>query len=348
VRTPVAAVAFLLLASGPAVAADPGNRAPVKDVPHRTPPPAAPREIGETVDDAIPIWYLPFTATGNTCGFADDYDEVCPYSGSTSPDVVYSFTPPHETLVDISLCTSGYDTKLYVWENEVSNLVACNDDACGPDGFRSALEVVFLEPGNTYYIVVDGYGGFCGDYELEITEWYIEILHCPADAFLEGEPECSDGYVDAYNGGCNSVPPVFTELYGTPGGDRFDVCGTSGTYEFDSMSYRDTDWYLLHVAEESTITFGCSAMFPFRNFLIDASAGCDPPLVLETVTGDMFPDYAEITYTCPPGDYWYWVGPQIFTGVECGALYAFSVEGYVAAPLAAERMTWGGMKALYR
>ena len=35
---------------------------------------------------------LPYVMMGTTVGYTDDYDEECPYTGSTSPDVVYSFT----------------------------------------------------------------------------------------------------------------------------------------------------------------------------------------------------------------------------------------------------------------
>ena len=70
---------------------------------------------------------------------------------------------------DFSLCESGYDTKIYIYDvNQVN--IGCNDDACNSsDGspFRSLLESVTLEPG-LYYVVVDGYGGQNGEYELVI------------------------------------------------------------------------------------------------------------------------------------------------------------------------------------
>ena len=64
---------------------------------------------GDTIEECWTIPLLPFLATGNTCGFADDYEEMCPYS-STSADVVYSYTPPYDMCVSISLCDSYYDT----------------------------------------------------------------------------------------------------------------------------------------------------------------------------------------------------------------------------------------------
>lgn len=126
---------------------------------------------GDTIEDAVAITELPYNDTGNTCGFVNDYDEVCPYSGGTAPDVVYSYTPGADITVDIDLCNgSAYDTKLYVYENEHTpdNPYACNDDAC--PGYVSQIMGLALTGGNTYYIVVDGYGTDCGDYILDVTE----------------------------------------------------------------------------------------------------------------------------------------------------------------------------------
>ncbi len=69
-------------------------RAPAK--PPRTvapPPPDARilRQGGDTIADAIELPDLNYTTTGTTAGYTDDHDEACPYDGSTSPDVVYTF-----------------------------------------------------------------------------------------------------------------------------------------------------------------------------------------------------------------------------------------------------------------
>lgn len=126
---------------------------------------------GEDVANAVVIMELPYADGGDTCGFLDDYDEVCPYSGSTSPDVVYQYTPTGDGLVDITLCqgATAYDTKLYVYEDEVTPGApfACNDDEC--PGYVSELMGLQLNLGHTYFIVVDGYYGDCGYYDLDMT-----------------------------------------------------------------------------------------------------------------------------------------------------------------------------------
>ncbi len=148
-----------------------------------------PRVGGDVCETATVIDALPFHDTGNTCGFANDYDEVCPYSGSNSPDVAYAFTPAGDTTIDITLCNgSNYDTKLYVYEGGCpGTLVACNDDFC--PGYVSELADVELAGGTTYYIIVDGYGGECGDYVLDVTiAAPPETLQCPGDSLYAQEP----------------------------------------------------------------------------------------------------------------------------------------------------------------
>ncbi|MEE9553910.1 MAG: hypothetical protein V3W18_06390, partial [candidate division Zixibacteria bacterium] len=142
---------------------------------------------GDTCDDATPIPGLPYTDDGTTVGYTNDYDAVCNFSGSLSPDVVYSYTPEVDVAVDITLCAgiTDYDTKLYVYENTCgSGEVYCNDDDCvapGGQSFVSALYCVTLYAGNTYFIVVDGYGSQEGNYTIEITECVIPEGACCID-----------------------------------------------------------------------------------------------------------------------------------------------------------------------
>ncbi len=129
---------------------------------------------GDNIGNATVISSLPFSDDGSTAGYSDDYDEVCNFPGSTSPDVVYAYTPSTNITVDISLCGgSDYDTKLYVYENSPGNLVDCNDDYCStpnyPSPYVSSLEDLYLLSGQTYYFVIDGYGGDYGNYTIDVT-----------------------------------------------------------------------------------------------------------------------------------------------------------------------------------
>jgi hypothetical protein len=129
---------------------------------------------GDVIASAVAIGALPYTDNGTTCGYANDYDAECPYVGSTSPDVVYSFTPAANMSISVDLCGTAYDSKTYVFENNTSTLIACNDDfyydaTCGY--YTSYIENVPLTVGNVYYIIIDGYGGACGDYILAVDEF---------------------------------------------------------------------------------------------------------------------------------------------------------------------------------
>ena len=127
-----------------------------------------PQGSGDHIESPFMITEIPFLANGSTLNFTDDYDEACPYEGTGSPDVAYAFDSPGGNF-DISLCESGYDTKVYIY-NSTMDTVACNDDFCETslgEPYRSLLEDIFLEEGR-YYIIVDGYGNDQGEYQLEL------------------------------------------------------------------------------------------------------------------------------------------------------------------------------------
>lgn len=147
---------------------------------------------GDDISQAMNLPSVPFSATGTTVGYQDDYDETCPYYGPGSPDVVYRYTPGYDRRINISLCEgSDFDTKLYVYENTVTPGApyACNDDAC--PGLLSAIYDLQLYGGNTYYFIVDGYGGEEGNYTFHVTR--ISNDFCSV-ANMQGD--WSDGYLE--------------------------------------------------------------------------------------------------------------------------------------------------------
>ena len=59
------------------------------------------RQGGDTCATATTISTLPYTDTGTTSGYADNYDpsaalDSCPYNPSAAADVVYQYTPTGE------------------------------------------------------------------------------------------------------------------------------------------------------------------------------------------------------------------------------------------------------------
>ena len=84
----------LLTLTSTAVAFDLGSQQSAKPLDGAVyqPPAEPPRQGGDTTEEAISIT-IPGTYTGTTVDYTNNYDEICPYAGSTAPDVVYSVTP---------------------------------------------------------------------------------------------------------------------------------------------------------------------------------------------------------------------------------------------------------------
>jgi hypothetical protein len=275
---------------------------------------------GDDISSAAPIPGLPFRDTGSTTGYSDDYDEMCPWE-SSSPDVVYSYEAPEYMNVCVTLCDgSEYDTKLYVYENEYTpgNPYACSDDDC--PGYMSMLENLVLTTGNTYYIVIDGYGGYHGNYVLDVFELF-DCVICPYGATPEGEPDCYDDYEDHFNGGCGSEPIVFGNI---SCGET--ICGTSGTFLYYGNQMRDTDWYDFYLARDGIVNITAKAEFYMHVFII--APGLDEPCEeIQILYNETVPLCEEYSFDADlaAGDYWIWVAPESFEGVECGSEYYVTV-----------------------
>jgi len=248
-----------------------------------TPPAPNPDVIlqgGDTCASATVIGSLPYTDDGTTVGYTDDYDEVCPYSGSTSPDVVYAFTPAASTAIDITLCvgTTDYDTKVYVYEGSCpgGGAIACNDDECAAplygSAFNSSLSNVPVTGGQTYYIVVDGYNGDSGPYSIEVSEWQPP----PPPAECDGADllyyQTPDGPDDPWNAMTAGETTSFNyTLY-----DNFD-----GTM----MSITDFHWWGLSLFYTGTGWNVCDPTGMTFDLTFHADSGGQPGAAICSYTG---------------------------------------------------------------
>ena len=345
-----AALALLAIAVG---AQTPPIAMPEKHSPTSGEPKYEGRIEGDTIEECWTIASLPFSGTGGTCAYLHDYDEACPYLGSISPDVVYCYEPTHDMCVSISLCDSYYDTKVYVYEDGCTPgaPVACNDDNFDcedpPVSYTSWLPEVAMYSGHTYYIVVDGYGGSCGDYVLEVEE-----VDCspPCDVICqgipEGEPTCYDGYDDQYNGGCSS----FTWSYIQAGLDTIVYCGESGVYDYYGSIYRESDWYLIYPCGGVPVTVTVEAEFEVLLGFVDLRGGCQNMYLYSYVQIDACEPAVLFEYL-PAGQFAIYVAPNDWLPeYECGVEYSMTIDGYTehCDPTPVEVMTWGAVKALYR
>jgi len=354
----VGALALHALAAGPCVAGEPGvasalgARSPLKRAaaplsPASTTAQAPDRQGGDTLADAVPLVLPVFDLAGTTAGYTDDYDEACPYLASTSPDVVYSFVPTYDLDLEIDLCGSAYDTKVYVYDQDLA-LLACNDDFYAPGhpcgSYVSRIASVPVQAGETCYVVVDGYGGDWGDYVLDIHVPPQCWIECPAGAEVEGEPPLAVDYIDLFNGGCNSdgQQPVLQPITGPL------FCGISGWYAVAFDDYRDTDWFVLEIPASGVLEVTGDAEQECFMFEL-APQDCDAVSVVQTAwIGPCLP--ATLTMSGAPGDtIWFWVGPTTFSAPGPVDVFEFSylLETNLETVVSPSR-TWTEVRALFR
>ncbi len=311
------------------------------------PPPPDPqvlRQGGDTLADALEIPHLDhYEDTGTTVGYTDDYDEVCPYSGSTSPDVVYTFTTsPWPPVVDIDMLGSSYDTKIYVYDENLE-LVACNDDFYAD--YVSKIEALALEPETRYYLVIDGYGGDAGDYLLTISTLGGEYVNCPAGATLEDEPPLVNDYVDAHNGGCNSLDDLGYAPFQHIGSEWF--CGQAGWFICDGGDCRDTDWYTLTIPPSGALEIIGDATHATYMFELGPQ-DCDQVDVLQSVQIGPIMEGTLIITGEPGSTAWFWVGAMDFTPPWGDPPREYDYVLNIPQVIAVEATTWSEVKQLYR
>lgn len=294
---------------------------------------APPSCTGDNCLTATVIPGIPYSTAGDTCSCADDYDEICPFNATGSGDTVYRYTPSVNECVNISLCgNTNYDSKLYVYENACGTYQsgvfhACNDDSCTtpsfPDPYVSELENVNLVGGNTYFIVVDGYFGECGNYTLDITPCGPPCdVVCPGGSTNENELNCGLPD-DTVNGGCNSSPPIFSPI----------ACGQTycSSAAVDAGVARDTDWYQIVVATTTEFTWTVEAEFDVAIGLVETSPlgtpDCATAIALNPFALGGPCEEISVNICLGPGTYWWFVAPSFFDpGLACPSQYTARLD----------------------
>lgn len=339
------------------------------DITCATPCPTA--VAGDLVCNAFVIPSLPYSADGTTVGFTNNYDEVCPYTGSTSPDVVYAYTPGANQVVDATLCggQTAYDTKMYVYENAVTpgTPFACNDDACTAPNyaspFVSQLLGLNLVAGNTYYFVVDGYGGSSGLYTLSIST--PEIGRCCYNngaACADNSPAACSALNGVWTAGtsCAAEPCVNLCALTCGGNDVIEpddfpnYCATNGTSDInggcnlatplygaiacgqtvcaqtftcDATGYRDTDWFLFTITEFSDVTLTAQSSFDNLLYGIVDISNCASAFFITNafITSCAAGPQSVSALQLAPGSYVAFGSYGNFTGLPTPSLYKLTL-----------------------
>jgi hypothetical protein len=305
---------------------------------------------GDTVTDAVMIATLPFYDSGSTCGFNDDYDAACT-DPSTAPDVVYAYQAVSDVVVDVDLCGSAYDTKVFVL-NEAHESIACSDDTfweaghpCGQ--WNARLEFLALEAGVVYYIVVDGWGSGCGPYELAVVEHEPCEIACPPGAVLEDEPPMQGEY-DQFNAGCfsdwsNPLPyivPVPDQ------GENTAICGFNGYYDIpDGMGY-DHDWWQVVIGDAGTVevTLWAQRSTWLVHFALP-DGDCNQAAILEEVTCRPCESATLTIYGEPGTTGYFWVHTHYNVYPNGAYPYTVLVDGGTVATVG---RSWSAVKDQYR
>ena len=322
------------------------SQAPPKPTSVIVPPPAAPeviRQGGDTILDAVMV-VLPVAESGTTTGYNHDYDEECPYSGSTAPDVVYTFVAPDDMQVNVDLFGSTYDTKVFVYDENLA-LVACNDDFYSD--YVSKIEAMPITSGVQYFVVIDGYSGAFGDYVLNIIEFIPPppcIIECPSSGVMENEPPLEHNYADAWNGGCNS--PEFGNPFQPL--TAWFFCGVSGFFTTDAGNSRDTDWFTVTFPVGGVIGIVGDAEVETYMFELGPQDCGSVGVIQNVIIGPC----AEGTITiggAPGSTAWFWVGPTDFYAPDGSDLFEYDyLLIFDHGGCVTEEQCWSGVKALFR
>jgi len=280
------------------------------------PGPGRNRQGGETFEEATVIDALPYNDSGTTVGYADDYQ--CDFD--TSPDVVYSYVAPMDTMIRADLCGSFYDTRLHIWELNDADppwLMDCNDDYCG---LQSGLDYIPIVEGNTYYIVVDGFSTNEGDYVITV-----EFQEPPAgnndwQTAIEIE-ELPYSHSGTTNGLSNALGP-----YQEP---AEWICPWQG-WMFSVSGQAADAWYHLELAEETVIQVDlCESSYDTATGIF-VDTGEQPQLTdLATGNDDECGLQSMVYCSLPAGSYWIVVDGY---GSSTGE-YTLEVDEFVCDPL---------------
>lgn len=143
--------------------------------------------VNDLIDNAIPLPAGNGSIVGTTA--TATVDTGAPFAGTliTSPGVWYTaFGSGAEISLDTFSAVTNYDTKLSVYSGYTGTLagltpIGGNDDASGGCSLCSAFAFSALAD-TQYWILVHGFGGASGDFELNYTNVAAGVSAVPLPA----------------------------------------------------------------------------------------------------------------------------------------------------------------------
>ncbi len=314
---------------------------------------AAMLQGGDTFVDALPIGAVPFSDTGTTVGYTDDYDNDCS-SGvpGTAPDVVYAFTAPATGTYSISLCGSEFDSKLYVFDDQLS-LLACNDDydlgATGGDPcYQDArLDNFPATSGQVYYLVIDGFSGAAGPYTIQVDASTACDVPTPAGIIQEGEPALATGQVDSYNCGCTCDGAFGVLVLEADPTGQVVVDFVQGWRDFGT---RDRDWFRFTAGAGGTVHVTLESEVASIAGVYSNATCASLPTPTMLVVGSCTPGSVDVAVTPGAEFYIQTVTEQVFPplGLVPASYDAVLTVSGLATGVPVSPTSWGEVKGMYR
>lgn len=174
--------------------------------------------VNDDCANALPLT-VGVPATGSTLAASVSAPAGC--SVNDIYDVWYSYTPATDSLMDISLCGSSFDTTLNVYAGCAGLQIACNDDNPVCANYASRLDCIPMTGGTTYLIRVAGWEEARGNYVLDITQ-----------------SDCTPPVNDS----CANALPIVdgVAVVGSTAGASGEIVSTCGTDDYYDVWYAYT------------------------------------------------------------------------------------------------------------